>query len=585
MATPSLHPLLHYLRRLSGGPTGASDLDDAQLLRRFLGQRDEGAFTTIVQRYGAMVWALCVRRLGETPDAEDAFQATFLVLARKASSLRGPELLGPFLYGVAYRTALKLRGRRARLTARETALPEQAAEARREQVWSDLRPILDEEVNRLPTKYRQPVLLCYLQGLSSEEAARRLGCPAGTIFSRLARARDLLRRRLTKRGLGVSAGVLAAVLADNAAARTMPPAPLCESTIQTGLSFAAGTTGQAMSAPLAALVEGVLRSMFLSKVKFAAIVLLALGLVGSGAGFVAHRTTAGQPTAKPASGSSLPPAVADKPKDKETDDKPKEAPKPKPEENEAFAVAILDPADRLKAWREKLVQPNRFPGVDDPKSTLNELLDSLSKRYGVTFRINEKAFKGVAEVGKTEIATPNPIPEMRTSLATILRIILDRVPAGDSDVEAVFVVRKDHIEITTNSFLRKELGRHDDVNPLDDAPTPIPPLVWDAYEEMPLARILPRLAEISDYNVVADPQAGKELQTKITAQLNNVPIDTALRLVVNMARLSVVRLDNVFYVTTPENAKRLREQAKNNAVEMLGGVVPAAKPAPEKPAK
>jgi len=172
MANRSLHPLLHYLRRLSGGsPAGASELDDAQLLRRFLANGEQAAFTTIVQRYGAMVWGLCVRRLGETPDAEDAFQATFLVLVRKAPSLRGPELLGPWLHGVAYRTALKVRGRRVRQMARETPLPEQHAEEQPEQVWSDLRPVIDEEVNRLPEKYRQPVLLCYLQGLSSEEAA------------------------------------------------------------------------------------------------------------------------------------------------------------------------------------------------------------------------------------------------------------------------------------------------------------------------------------------------------------------------------------------------------------------------------
>jgi RNA polymerase sigma factor (sigma-70 family) len=247
LAMPSLHPLLHYLRRLSIGLAGG-DVEDAQLLRRFLAQHDENAFTAIVQRYGAMVWALCVRRLGETPEAEDAFQATFLVLVRKARSLHGPEPLGPWLYGVAYRTAMKLCGRRARLAARETTLPEQVDEERSEQMWSDLRPILDEEVNRLPTKYRQPVLLCYLQGLSSEEAARRLGCAKGTIFSRLSRARELLRRRLVKRGVGVPSGVLAAVLTDSAV-RLAPPAILCASTIRTSLLFAAGTASPALSAP------------------------------------------------------------------------------------------------------------------------------------------------------------------------------------------------------------------------------------------------------------------------------------------------------------------------------------------------
>src|SRR5215472_12977486 len=135
---------------------------------------------------------------------------------------------------------MKLRGRRARLAARETALPKQVAEEQPEQIWSDLRSILDEEVNRLPTKYRQAVLLCYLQGLSSEEAARRLGCAKGTIFSRLSRARDLLRRRLVRRGVEVSPAALAAVLAESAALRAMPPLALREITIRTSLLFAAG---------------------------------------------------------------------------------------------------------------------------------------------------------------------------------------------------------------------------------------------------------------------------------------------------------------------------------------------------------
>ena len=112
MAASSPHPLLQYLRHISGGKAGDAALDDVQLLGRFLISRDETAFTVLVT-YGTMVWSLCVRLLGQTPEAEDAFQATFLVLVRKASSLRGPEMLGPWLYGVAYRTALKLRGQRA----------------------------------------------------------------------------------------------------------------------------------------------------------------------------------------------------------------------------------------------------------------------------------------------------------------------------------------------------------------------------------------------------------------------------------------------------------------------------------------
>ncbi|HEY7157355.1 MAG TPA: sigma-70 family RNA polymerase sigma factor [Gemmataceae bacterium] len=570
MATPSLHPLLSYLRRLSGGMAG--DVEDAQLLRRFLAQRDESAFTAIVQRYGAMVWALCVRRLGETPEAEDAFQATFLVLVRKAQALRDPEPLGPWLYGVAYRTALKLRGRRARLAARETALPEQTAEERPEQIWSDLRPILDEEVNRLPTKYRQPVLLCYLQGLSSEEAARRLGCAKGTIFSRLSRARDLLRRRLSKRGVGVPAGALAAVLTDNAV-RSAPPAILCASTIRTSLLFAAGTTSPALSAPLAALVEGVLRSMFLSKVKFVAIVLLTLGLFGSGAGFVAHRTSAEQPGSKPVPAPILPAAVADKAKEKEPEAKPK------PKANEAFAVAQLDTPSRLKEWRDKLNQPVEFGGFQDPKMPLDEALKNLGDRYNLVFRLNEKAFKfeNIMDVERVEVASPNPIPAMKASLRTILQAILDRVPVPSG---ATFLLRKDHVEITTNTFIEIELGRATDPEARQFRVRPELSLVWDAFEDVPIAQALQRIADTNDLNVVTDPRVAKNLQLKVTAQFNNVAVDTVMRLLMNMADVSMVQIDNVFYLTTAENAKQLREEQAKINFERLG-----AGPAPDKPAK
>jgi RNA polymerase sigma factor (sigma-70 family) len=566
MAKHSSHPLLHYLRRLSGGKGGDGALDDAQLLHRFLTERDESAFTTLVQRYGAMVWGLCVRRLGETPEAEDAFQATFLVLVRKATSLRSAELLGPWLYGVAARTALKLRGQKSRRAARETPLPEQLAEQRPEQPESDLRPILDEEINRLPQKYRLPVLLCYLQGLSSEEAAQRLGCAKGTIFSRLSRARDLLRRRLLRRGVDVSAGALAVVLAENATLRAAVPAALCEMTIRTSVLFAAGTAGQALSAPLAALVEGVVRSMFFSKMKFVAIVVLALGLVGSGVGFVAHRGDAEQPekklVAKPAA------ASVGKTKPKAAPAEGHQPPRPVVEENK-----------RLHDWHDKLLQPISFPGLDDSKSTLTDILVGLERRYNLQFIINEKSFAeaGLLESGEILIAQ-RPIPDMKVRLATILQFILNRINANS---QVVFLVRKDHIEITTEDFVRKELGSI----PRFDNNRPVPPLIWDAFEEAPLAKILPRLAETSGYNVVTDPKVGEKLQTKLSAQLINVPVDTAVRLVANMAGLTVVRLDNVFYVTTAENAKQLREeQAKLKADEMLGGMA-GPKPASDKAAK
>src|SRR5262249_34111246 len=159
---------------------------DRQLLQRFASGHDETAFTALVGRHGPMVLGVCRRVLHSIHDAEDAFQATFLVLARKAGSVRQPDALGNWLYGVAYRTALEARTRAAKRRARERELAEEPpVEPGGAIDWSDLRAVLDGEVNRLPDKYRSPFVLCYLEGRTNEEAARLLRCPKGTILSRL----------------------------------------------------------------------------------------------------------------------------------------------------------------------------------------------------------------------------------------------------------------------------------------------------------------------------------------------------------------------------------------------------------------
>jgi RNA polymerase sigma factor (sigma-70 family) len=552
MENRSQHPLSRFLRRLSSGRAGDAALDDVQLLNRIRTQRDESAFTTLVQRYGAMVWSICVRRLGETPEAEDAFQATYLVLVRKAGSLRDPQSLGPWLYGVAYRTASKLRVQRTRRAAREPPLTEQIAEERGEPMWSELRPVLDEEINRLPTKYRLPVLLCYLQGLSSEEAAERLGCAKGTVFSRLSRARDLLRRGLVRRGVEVSAGALAALLAENTALRAMPPFALREITIHTSLVFAAGTAGQSLSAPLAALVEGVVRSMFLGKVKFAAIVILALGLVGSGVGSLAHKSQADPP---------LSPALSVKEENVRRDP-------PAPDPNMVAAPALAkrkppvavnnqnNPRTRQVELRDLLSRSVDYPGLEDPRATLTDVLDQLSKRYNLTFHLNSNAFRSIdpkIEMPTFKIAE-TPIGEMHCSLKTVLQTILERLPPR---TRPMFVIRKDYIQITTESAVRSELGI--------PANRPLLPLVGDTLDNIPISEALRRLMDQSGYSVVSDPRVAEKLKTPVSAELNDVPVDTAVRMLANMAGLSVARLDNALYVTTVENAKHLNEeQAKIN---------------------
>ena len=210
MASEQFAMLLRLLRRRAGEQVGGG-LSDGELLGRFVRQRDEAAFEALFWRHGPMVLAVC-RRLLPPADAEDAFQATFLVLVRKATSIGRREAVGAWLYRVAYRVAL-----RARATARPVVeLPPEGPPAPPDEesaAWRDLRPLLDEAIDSLPEKYRTPVVLCYLEGKTHQEAARALGCPKGTVAVRLKRARDRLRRRLDRRGLALPAILLGVLLA------------------------------------------------------------------------------------------------------------------------------------------------------------------------------------------------------------------------------------------------------------------------------------------------------------------------------------------------------------------------------------
>src|SRR5262245_35048102 len=199
---------------------GADARSDADLLADFVRTRDAATAEVIVRRHGPMVWGVCRRLLGHHHDAEDAFQATFLVLARRPDAVRPPGLLGNWLYGVARRTALKARALAARRRARESTVAELPDSPTPEPSgWADLRPVLDLELERLPAKFRAPIVLGDLEGKTRPEAARRLGWPEGTVNSRLAIGRKKLAARLTRRGLALSGGVLTVTLVEQAAAR------------------------------------------------------------------------------------------------------------------------------------------------------------------------------------------------------------------------------------------------------------------------------------------------------------------------------------------------------------------------------
>jgi RNA polymerase sigma factor (sigma-70 family) len=257
---------------------------DHDLLRRFVDQRDEAAFEALVRRHGPMVLRLCRRLLRDWHDAQDIFQATFLVLARKAAAIRKRASLGCWLHGVAYRLALKVRAQTRKAAARplweaEGVSPDILANL----TWRELRTVLDEELNRLPEKYRAPLVLHYLEGQTQEEAAHQLGCSRSTLKRRLEYARELLRGRLTRRGLALAAPVLVTLLAHNPTPAGVPPT-LVSGTVKAGLLFATGegTVTAVLSTRVVSLSEGVLRAMLFTKLKTTAAMLLAVGILSAG---------------------------------------------------------------------------------------------------------------------------------------------------------------------------------------------------------------------------------------------------------------------------------------------------------------
>jgi RNA polymerase sigma factor (sigma-70 family) len=284
------HPLQDFIRRLRRAHSAAEDghLTDAQLLERFIHQGDEAAFEVLVWRHGALVLNVAQRLVRRPADAEDVFQATFLTLARKAASIRRGTAVGSWLYKVAYRIALRVRQAALRRERREQAIVESMAPvAPLERDDTEVAAALADEVCQLPERYRAAVILCYLQGSTTEEAARVLGCPRGTILSRLAWARQRLRNRLVRRGLAPMAAL--AAVSFGATASAMPPVALVASTIRAALPFAAGRAAvSTVSSQVAALAQGALQTMLWNKIKIAAAMMCAIGLAGAGAGWMTH---------------------------------------------------------------------------------------------------------------------------------------------------------------------------------------------------------------------------------------------------------------------------------------------------------
>jgi RNA polymerase sigma factor (sigma-70 family) len=279
--------VLRHLRQLMGRTVTAS-VTDGELLTRFVARQEEAAFTTLVERHGGMVLGVC-RRLLDHHDAEDVFQATFLLLVRKALSIRKHESVGSWLHGVAYRLAAKARAQGAQRRHHER----HAADLRDTAVSADtacreLQQILDEELQRLPDRYRLPLIHCCLEEQTHEEAASALGLPVGTVKSRLVRGKERLRKRLARRGLTLSGPAFATLLAISGAASAALPPLLSQTMIHAAVAVASGQAlAGVVSAKILPLVEGGMHAVTASYMKPAVMVLLLGGLLTGGAAAIA----------------------------------------------------------------------------------------------------------------------------------------------------------------------------------------------------------------------------------------------------------------------------------------------------------
>jgi RNA polymerase sigma factor (sigma-70 family) len=409
-------------------------LTDGQLLEGYLARRDQAAFAALVRRHGPMVLGVCRRLLRQEQDAEDAFQATFLVLSRKAAAVVPREQLGNWLYGVAYRTALRARAAIHWRRAKERRVADMPRhEALGEEVWHDLQPLLDAEIERLPDKYRVPIVLCDLEGKTRKEAARQLGWPEGTLSGRLSRARALLAQRLRRRGVTLATGSLALVLSQHAAPACVP-APLVAGTVQAAARFGAGPAG-GVAAPGAALAEGVLKAMLLTRLKIVTAVVLALGLIAAGLGVSWQRARAARRADEPPPGQTGTPA-------RRADPAPAgEGKQPGFVRAEITVIARDGGRDEHKTLTD-LAQVARlasfFPGLGDGKKS--EVAGGWSPRVAVQF---EGGGKKVRVVAHPDLGTWRADPRVGDRPARAgLGEYLDELFLGERQERAVAAVRR-----------------------------------------------------------------------------------------------------------------------------------------------
>jgi RNA polymerase sigma factor (sigma-70 family) len=500
MATVRSGAVWHQLQKLFGLGTLAG-LNEWELLVRYAERRDETAFEALVALHGAMVLGVCRRMLDDPADVEDAFQATFLVLIRKAGKLRPGDAVGPWLYGVARRVALRARSETIRKSSRERSVDrvevqvEAPAGGDGMADASEVGPLLDRELGQLPAGYRAAIVLCYLEGRTHEEAARQLGWPLGTLKGRLSRARELLRDRLTRRGVTLSTGALTAVLAREAKAAV--PAGWVEIINKAARVAASGeATAGVVPASAVALADGVLWAMKINQLKLAAATFAVLLTFVTGGAAIAYQIGQTRKEA-PAPGSVVPrdetpnspsPGVA------LTNDKTSRVILAQLDEPLTMSFPQETPLEDVLKYikqstqNEKLNLPSGIPIYVDPvglqqaektmSSPIQLDLDGVPLRRTLTLILNQIDLRyyvadGVLFITSNPSGDKDPLSMLTmTNEPTALDILHSRAVRGELSAQE----RKDYIQLLKDlKEISKELRELEDTRRQQASPLPPTP--------------------------------------------------------------------------------------------------------------
>jgi RNA polymerase sigma factor (sigma-70 family) len=607
MASGHWAVVLHHVQRLFHGGS-ITGLSEGQLLDRFLATRDEVAFGALVARHGPMVLGVCRGLLDDPHDVEDAFQATFLVLVRKAKGLRDRDLLGQWLYGVARRVALRARADLSRRRARERPVCEVEAEpvATLNAELRELQVLIREEVDRLSSNDRMAVVLCYLEGLSHEEAASRLGWPIGTVKGRLSRAREKLRERLTRRGVAMPSGAFATNLVPGVS--TAIPPELLRSTVQASIQLMSGKalTAGIVSANAMTLMEGVIGAMFTTKLKLTAMALVATCAVGvpgvlafqqgpAGGGGLSRgpglKKSSGLPDAKglPAANGVQPDADPDR------------------DEMARLAEQALNMLDRMVTqgaaspssaevyqWSRRLAEAKSAPGATEPerKAALQDHRDRMQKQFERSSTLAKTANGTMVDVLETQfrlkeaerwvrigrigdLATINPPfvgPGMMGMTGMMGRgglaggappggmMMGGGLGAGPSAGRDILSLNKGPADEKRNEAIRAKLEEIISMN----FPNPTPFEDFKKYIEASTQDEKAGLA--TGLPIYVDPEGLKEAEAKmtstITINLEGIPLRTTLHLALRQIGLDF-RVDGGVVVISDRESITVQEMRAN----------------------